>query len=45
MRVVVYNCEEEEEIEDESRSKMSTFFYNTPFDYSTFPRLYDSFVP
>lgn len=45
VRVVVYDREEEEEIEDETRSKMTTLFYDTPFVSSTFPHLYASFVP
>ena len=32
MRVVLYNCEEEQEQEDESRSKMSFKPYPIPFD-------------
>ena len=33
-RAVVYNCEEQNDDEDESRSKMEKVFFNKPFDYN-----------
>ena len=44
VRVVVFDTEEEEELEDESRSKMSYVQYWTPYDYSKAPPISKSFV-
>ncbi|PWA92696.1 hypothetical protein CTI12_AA075180 [Artemisia annua] len=45
VRTVVYDCEEEYEIEEESRSKMENVTYNKPFDYSKMPPITDIFTP
>ena len=44
IRAVVYDREEELEIEDETRSKMENVEYNTPFDYSKRPPISKTFV-
>jgi hypothetical protein len=45
VRVVVHDTEEEEEIEEESRSKMSQNPFCKPYDYSKAPHISKSFVP
>jgi cytochrome c553 len=44
VRAVVFDTEEEEELEDESRSKMSYVQNWTPYDYSKAPPISKSFV-
>jgi hypothetical protein len=45
VRTVVYDTKEEEELEEESRSKMSKVEYWKPYDYSKAPHISKSFVP
>jgi hypothetical protein len=45
VRVVVHDIEEEEEIEEESRSKMIQKPFCKPYDYSATPHISKSFVP
>jgi hypothetical protein len=45
VRTIVYDTEEEEELEEESRSKMSQVEYWKPYDYSKAPHISKSFVP
>jgi cytochrome c553 len=45
VRTVVHDTEEEEELEEESRSKMSQVKYCKPYDYSKAPHISKSFVP
>lgn len=44
VRTVVHDTEEEEELEEESRSKMSQVKYCKPYDYSKAPHISKSFV-
>ena len=44
-RVIVYDREEEDELDEDSRSKLSNVEYNKPFDYSKLPPIYETFVP
>jgi hypothetical protein len=44
VRAVVFDTEEEEELEEESRSKMSYVQNWTPYDYSKAPHISKSFV-
>jgi cytochrome c553 len=45
VRTVVHDTEIEEELEEESRSKMSQVKYCKPYDYSKAPHISKSFVP
>jgi hypothetical protein len=45
VRTIVYDTEEEEELEEESRSKMSQVEYWKPYDYSKASHISKSFVP
>lgn len=45
VRVVVHDTEEEEELEEDSRSKMSQIPFCKPYDYSAMPNISKSFVP